>query len=380
MVDYLIVGAGFSGCTLAERIASELGRTVLLIDREGHLGGLSHDYHNAHGILVHYTGLHIVHTNSDEVVSYLSRFTGWQHTRPEMRVLVDGRLLPFPVNIDTANALFGTTLATREEAQAFFSTLAEPVASAENAEDMALRKAGALIYQKIFRGYTLKWYGVDPRRLDRRVTSRIRLRPTHETHYQDDRFQAVPSPSYASMFANMVAHPKISVSLNTEFQDIRDTVRYRTLIFTGSLDEFFGFRYGRLPYRHMEFVQQTYDVTRWQPCHQVNYPNDHSFMRTFEFKHATGQVHPKTTIVREYPTDALPGLRPDYPMLLPEARLLFLRYRRDADALRGVHFLGRLPDYRYYTIGQSVARALTYFRMHVANAARKRTAEVTSCA
>jgi UDP-galactopyranose mutase len=231
---------------------------------------------------------------------------------------------------------------------------------------MAINKAGRRLYEQVFRGYTRKWWGQEPSELPITVTSRIKFRATQQETYQNDPFQGTPKQGFTAMFNNMLQHKNITIQLGTDYRAILGSASFNRMIYTGAIDDFFDNAHGRIPYRHMRYVPETLDQEYFQPCHQVNYPNDFAFMRTFEFKHATGQQHAKTTIIREYPMDAGPGMERHFPYPHLENNEIMHKYKRDAEQLKSVKFIGRLVDHKYYTMGQTVARALTRFRTEIA--------------
>jgi UDP-galactopyranose mutase len=355
--DYLIVGAGFAGAVLAERLAEVAGRRVLVIDRRTHVAGNAYDSNDGAGILVHRYGPHIFHTNSAAVFTYLSQFTDWRPYEHRVLASVAGQLLPMPINLDTVNRLYGLTLDSAG-LEAFFAARAEPVAQVRTSEDVVVSKIGRELYERFFRGYTRKQWGLDPSQLDATVTARVPVRTNHDDRYFTDTYQGMPAQGYTRMFERMLSHPRIEVLLGCDFQQIRDETPYRELIYTGPIDAFFGYRFGRLPYRSLEFRFETLDVEWAQPVGTVNYPNDHDYTRVSEFKHLTGQSAPRTTVVYEYPRDE--G-EPYYPVPRPENSALFKRYQALAQSTAGVHFAGRLGTYKYYNMDQVVAQALTLF-------------------
>ncbi len=360
--DYLIVGAGFTGCVFAREIAVRLRKRVLIVDRRPYLGGVAYDYHNKDGILVHGHGMHVIHTNSKEVFEYLSQFTDWYFTRTKVCVFTRGKLVPFPININTVNLLNGTKLKTRAEALAYFARLGEPIPHPKNAEEMARKRVGKDLFEAVFRGYTKKWWGIEAAHFDVKLTSGIVLRPDTNDEYQNDTYQMVPKDGYCRMFAKMLDHPLITQELGKDYRDITKRVKFERMIYTGPIDEYFNHKHGVLPYRSMRFEHETLNKEFFQPCHQVNYPNDHDYMRTFEFKHVTGQKHSKTTIIKEYPQNAGVGMELDYPIPLSSNQKMFEKYKRDSRRVKNVMFVGRLADCKYYTMGQTVARALTLFK------------------
>lgn len=354
MFDYLVVGAGFAGCTVAERLASQLGKRVLLVDKRSHIGGNAYDRYDEAGILIHQYGPHIFHTNNERVFSYLSQFTEWRPYQHRVLAYVDGQLVPIPINLDTVNQLYGLNLSSAE-LEEFFERAREPVAEVRTAEDAVVSQVGRDLYEKFFRGYTRKQWGVDPSKLDASVTRRVPIRTNRDSRYFSDRYQGVPKHGYSALFAKMTAHPNISILLNTTYRSVANEVRFGRLIYTGPIDEFFDCIHGRLPYRSLRFDFETLPIETFQPVGTVNYPNDYDFTRITEFKHLTGQNHFWTTIVREYPQAE--G-EPYYPIPNEETKEIYRRYVREADKLKSVWFVGRLGEYRYYNMDQVVAAAL----------------------
>jgi UDP-galactopyranose mutase len=357
MFDYLIVGAGFAGSVAAERLASQLDKRVLIVDRRAHIGGNAYDRYDAAGILVHTYGPHIFHTNAARIYDYLSQFTAWRPYEHHVLAQVDGKLLPFPINIDTVNRLYSTNY-TEETIDAFFAAIAERVPEVRTSEDVVVSKIGRDLYEKFFRGYTRKQWGLDPAQLDAGVAARVPARTNYDDRYFTDTYQAMPLHGYTRMFEKMLDHPNIKVMLQTDYREIKRFIPYREVIYTGPIDEFFDYRYGTLPYRSLEFRFETHDTPRYQPEAVINYPNDHEYTRVTEFKYLTGQEHPKTSLVYEYPrADG----DPYYPVPRPENAERYRRYKALADATLGVHFVGRLATYKYYNMDQVVGQALTLF-------------------
>jgi UDP-galactopyranose mutase len=358
MVDYLIVGAGFAGSVLAERLARGMGKSVLICDRRNHIGGNAYDHYDAAGILVHKYGPHIFHTNSKEIFDYLSRFTAWRAYEHRVLASVDGQLVPVPINLDTINKIYGRNF-TETEAADFLASLAEPREMLRTSEDVVVSKVGRALYEKFFRGYTRKQWGLDPSQLDAQVTARIPVRTNRDDRYFTDQFQSMPLHGYTRMFENMLDHEKIEIALNADYREVEKAVRYRKLIYTGPVDEFFDLRYGKLPYRSLQFQHTTLDCERFQPTAVVNYPNDFTFTRITEFKHLTGQQHPRTSVVCEYPCGEGD---PYYPIPQPANAAIYAKYRALAASHPNVHFVGRLATYRYYNMDQVVGQALTLYK------------------
>lgn len=358
MFDYLIVGAGFAGSVLAERLASDHGKSVLVVDCRNHIGGNTYDHYNDNGILVHKYGPHIFHTNSEKVFRYLSNFTEWRPYEHRVLAEVDGQLLPIPINRTTVNKLYGLNLQSDEDCEEFFASRAEPMDRCRTSEDVVVGKVGRELYEKFFRGYTRKQWGQDPSELDAQVTARVPTRTNTDDRYFTDTFQVMPLLGYTRMFERMLSHPRIKVMLNTDYREIQHLISYREMIFTGPVDQFFDYRFGPLPYRSLEFKHETLDKAQAMPVAVVNYPNSHSYTRITEFKHITGQVHDKTSIVYEFPRAAGD---PYYPIPKADCTALYNRYKQLADAKENVRFVGRLATYKYYNMDQVVAQALATY-------------------
>jgi UDP-galactopyranose mutase len=352
--DYLVVGAGFGGSVMAERLASELGQRVLLCDKRPHLGGNAHDEEDRAGILIHTYGPHIFHTSSERIFRYLSRFSAFRPYEHRVLAHVDGRLLPFPINLTTLERLYGRSF-DAEQAEAFFRERAEPVPHPKNSEEVVVSKIGRELYEKFFRNYTKKQWGRDPSELDASVAARVPARLNRDDRYFTDEFQAMPLRGFTRLFENMVAHPNIRLELGVDYRDVLKDVRVRKLVYTGPIDAFFDYRFGLLPYRSLEFRYQTFDCQEVQPVAVVNYPNEHEYTRVTEFKHLTGQSHPKSSVVYEYPKAVGD---PYYPIPSAETAAIYEKYRTLADAARDTYFVGRLATYRYYNMDQVVGQAL----------------------
>ena len=360
--DYLIVGAGFAGSVLAERLASQHRARVLLIDRRPHVGGNAYDEPNEAGILYHKYGPHIFHTNSEQVVDYLSKFTEWRPYEHRVRAVVHDKLVPIPINRTTLNELFGLDLKTDEEAAEYLASRAEPVEDIKTSEDVVINAVGRELYELFFRGYTRKQWGLDPSELDKQVTSRIPTRTNTDDRYFADTFQAMPLNGYTAMFEKMLDHPLIEVRTGVDFAELKDTAHEIAdhIIYTGPVDEYFDYRFGKLPYRSLKFDHRTLEEEWHQPVAVVNYPDPEvPYTRISEYKHLTGQQAPNTTITYEYPSAEGD---PYYPIPRPENQALYKRYEALADETENVTFVGRLATYRYYNMDQIVGQALATFR------------------
>lgn len=358
MYDYLIVGAGFAGSVLAERLASVLNKKVLIIDKRNHIGGNAYDHYDESGILVHKYGPHIFHTNSEEVFYYLSQFTEWRNYQHRVLASVDGQLVPIPINLTTINQLYGSQLSSDELTQ-FFQDKAEKKQQILTSEDVIVNTVGRELYEKFFKGYTKKQWALDPSQLHASVTARIPTRTNKDDRYFTDTFQVMPLHGYTKMFENMLNQPNIHIMLNTNYKDIIGEIKHKKLIFTGPVDEYFDYRFGRLPYRSIDFKFKTLDQEFFQQTGTINYPNDYSFTRITEFKHLSGQKHHKTSIVYEFP--CAQG-DPYYPIPTAENAELYKKYQALSQQMENTYFVGRLATYKYYNMDQVVAQALTNFK------------------
>src|SRR4051794_8185704 len=282
--DFLIVGAGFAGAVLAERLASQAGKSVLIVDQRSHIGGNAHDRDDDSGVLIHTYGPHIFHTNSRPVFEYLSQFTRWRPYQHRVRASIDGQLVPLPINLDTINQLYGLNLSAFEAGD-FFKQVAEPRDVIKTSEDVVLNSVGRELYEKFFKNYTRKQWGLDPSELDSSVIARVPTRTNRDDRYFTDTYQAMPLHGYTRMFERMLAHPNIKVMLNTDYREVNDIIPYREMVYTGPIDEFFDLRYGKLPYRSLEFGFETLDASVHQPVAVVNYPNEYAYTRVTEFKY-----------------------------------------------------------------------------------------------
>jgi len=358
--DWMIVGAGFAGAVMAERLAAGSGQRVLVVDRRPHIGGNAYDERNEAGQLYHKYGPHLFHTNSAEVFNYLSRFTDW---RPyEHRVLgnVDGMLVPIPINRTTINRLYGLSLRSDAEAADWLASRAEPVDVVKTSEDVVVSAIGRELYEKFFRGYTRKQWGLDPSELDKSVTARVPTRTSTDDRYFGDKFQAIPAEGYTRMFERMLDHPNIDVMTGVDFAEVRATYSFGRLVFTGPIDEYFGFCFGALPYRSLRFEHEILDQEKFQPVATVNYPDEAvPYTRITEYKHFTGDTGPVTSITTEYP--AAEG-DPYYPIPREANQRLYKRYEALADAEPDTLFVGRLATYKYYNMDQVVGQALATWR------------------
>jgi UDP-galactopyranose mutase len=358
MYDYLIVGAGFAGSVLAERLASVANKKVLIIDKRSHIGGNAYDHYDEAGILVHKYGPHIFHTNSSEVFDYLSQFTAWRNYQHKVLASLDGQLLPIPINLNTINTMYGLNL-NSDEVNSFFESKAEKKDQILTSEDVVVNSVGRELYEKFFRNYTKKQWDLDPSELSASVTARIPTRTNRDNRYFTDTYQSMPLHGYTRMFESMLGHKNIHIMLNTDYKEVMNEISYKKLIYTGPVDEYFDYRFGKLPYRSIDFKFETLDQENFQETGTINYPNDYAFTRITEFKYLSGQKHHKTSVVYEFPkADG----DPYYPIPKAENAELYNKYKDLTLQLENTYFVGRLATYKYYNMDQVVAQALSVFK------------------
>lgn len=369
--DFLIIGAGFSGLVAAERL-SAAGWKCVVVDQRDHIGGNAYDATDAAGVLVHRYGPHYFRTNSPRIVEYLSAFTGWREVKYTVKSHTRGRFWSFPINLGTFEEWIGRS-ATTEEFESWLEQKRIPVKEPQNSEEVIISQVGRELYETFFEGYTLKQWKRHPRELDASVCGRIPIRTNRDDRYLTENFQALPDKGYTAMFGNMIAaSPNVELHLGVSFGEAKRRWRHKHLIFTGAIDEYFGHRFGPLPYRSLRFESESFTARElieresisgkpgfWQPAMQVNYPDaDIPYTRIVEIKHATGQAIDTTTIVREYPRDWRPGEDPYYPIPAPDARAAYTRYTVLAENEKNTSFIGRLATYRYYNMDQVTGMAL----------------------
>lgn len=352
---------------MAERLASQQNKRVVVVEKRRHIAGNTYDAYNPEGVLVHLYGPHIFHTNSREVFEYLGQFTAWRPYEHRVLASVDGMLVPIPINLNTINSLYGLNL-NANELQDYLNSKAVPISRVTTSEDVVVSKVGKDLYEKFFKGYTRKQWGLDPSQLDASVAARIPTRCNRDDRYFSDVYQAMPLHGYTRMFEKMLDHPNIKVMLNTDYKEVVDEIPFKQMIYTGPIDYYFDYCFGPLPYRSIEFQFETYDCERHQPTGTVNYPNEHLYTRSTEFKYLTGQKHQKTTVVYEFPREEGD---PYYPVPRLENAELYRRYKALADAAPNTYFTGRLATYKYYNMDQVVAQSLALARKIAASVPSK---------
>ena len=370
MFDFLVVGAGFAGSVLAERIASQLDKKVLIVDKRNHIGGNAYDYYDENGILVHKYGPHIFHTNSKKVIDYLSQFTDWRPYFHRVLAVVEGKKVPVPFNLNSIYELFPQKYANKLEEElikTFGYGQKVPILKLRETSNSELKFLTDYIYDNVFYGYTLKQWELKPEELDPSVTARVPVYVSRDNRYFQDTYQLMPKEGYTKMFERILSHKNIKILLNTDYKEIIEVIKFNKLIFTGPIDEFFDYQFGELPYRSLVFDFQSINSEYYQEVGQVNYPNNNTFTRITEFKHITGQKSAITSIAYEYPMpfDRNTILIRYYPIPKKEHNEVYLKYFKEAEKLRNVIFCGRLADYKYYNMDQIIARALTIFEKEV---------------
>ncbi len=354
---YVVVGAGLAGLTIAERIANVLDEKVLVIEKRNHIAGNIFDSYNEEGILIHNYGPHIFHTNDKEVYDYLSAFTKWNTFWHRVLSYVDGNLVAMPISVETINQLYNLNLSC-DQIEEFLSKRAVKVDNVTTSKEVAISKVGIDIYEKMFKNYTIKQWGVDPAELDTSVISRIPVRLNRDKRYFADKYQGMPKHGYTKMCENMLTNKNIKILLNTDYKEVIKDIQYEKLIYTGPTDYYYDFKYGKLAYRSIDFEFETYDKQSFQEAPVVNYPNDYDFTRITEFKKLTSQEHNKTTILKEYP--CAEG-EPYYPFPTKKHKEHFALYQKDMAMEKDVIFIGRLAEYRYYNMDAVVRSALNVF-------------------
>jgi UDP-galactopyranose mutase len=371
-VDFLIVGAGFSGLVLAERLSNELGASCLIVERRGHIGGNAYDEYDDQGVLIHKYGPHYFRTDKSHVLDYLSRFTSWRPANYQILSWTKSRYWKFPINLNTFEQLIGRS-STEQEFAAYLEKVRVPITNPLNSEDVIVSQIGWELYELFFKGYTQKQWRKSPAELDASVCARIPIRTNRDDRYLREPFQALPSAGYTRLFDRLLAACRQTMVLfNADYREVSKQVAYKKLIFTGAIDEFYDYAAGVLPYRSLRFEPEHFSAEQlveresisgrkgfWQPALQVNYPNEFDYTRIVETKHVTGQTCDNTTIVREYPLDYQRGGEAYYPIPNGESQRRYQAYAEFAARTPNVYFAGRLATYKYYNMDQVVDAALT---------------------
>ena len=357
--DYLIVGAGYAGSVMAERLASQLNKKVLIVEKRNHIAGNAYDEYDDHGILVHRYGPHIFHTNSKKVFDYLSQFTEWRPYEHKVLASLNNKLFPIPINRITLNKLYDINLRTEEEVEEYYGRVRENRKPIKNSEDIIINKVGYDLFEKFFKEFTKKQWNLEPKDLAASVCGRIPVRTNDDCRYFTDHYQFMPKDGYTKMFEKILAHKNIETVLNTDYKKVINDIKFDKLIYTGPIDYYFDYEFGKLPYRSIRFVFKNFDTLYYQSTAQVNYVDySESFTRVVEHKYLSDKESKNTTVSFEYPQDE--G-EPYYPIPREENQHLYFKYSQEASKLTNVIFVGRLAEYKYYNMDQVVANSLKSF-------------------
>ena len=357
--DYLIVGAGFAGSVAAERLASQHNKKVLLVEKRNHIGGNAYDEYDKHGVLVHKYGPHIFHTNSQEVFEYLSQFTEWRKYEHKVLAKLDGELYPIPINRTTINKLYNKNFTTDDEVKEFYESVREKINPILNSEDIIVNQVGQDLYEKFFKYYTKKQWELDPSQLSSSVCGRIPIRTNTDDRYFTDKYQYMPKEGYTQMFERMLNHPNIEIRLDTDYKDVVNEIKFDKMIYTGPIDYFFDYKFGKLPYRSIKFEWKNLDVERFQEVAVVNFVGSEKHTRITEYKHLTGQNAESTSLSYEYPT--FDG-EPYYPIANRESQKQTKLYKKEIIKLKNIQFIGRLAENKYYNMDGVVAKMLNLIK------------------
>lgn len=354
--DYLIVGAGFAGAVMAERLASQLNKKVLIVEKRNHIAGNAFDEYDEHGILVHRYGPHIFHTNCKEVFEYLSQFTEWIPYEHKVLAKIGNELYPIPINRITINKLYKLNLKTENEVKNYFESVKEKRFPILNSEDIIVNQVGKDLFEKFFRHYTKKQWNLEPKELSPSVCGRIPVRTNDDCRYFTDKYQFMPKEGYTKMFEKILNHKNIELILNSDYKTILDSVKFDKMIYTGPIDYFFDYQFGKLPYRSIRFEFRNFNLNLIQKSAVYNYTsNEVEFTRVTEYKHITSQKSETTTLSYEYPVKE--G-EPFYPVPTLENKNKYLLYKREFEKIKNIFFCGRLAEYQYFNMDQVIANSL----------------------
>lgn len=361
--DIYIIGAGISGSVLANKYATLQNKKVLIIDTRDHIGGNCFDYVNGDGVLVSKYGAHLFHTNYEDVWEYLQNFSTWYKYEHKVKSMVDGQLVPIPVNIETVNLIFKLNIKNEGEMKLWFDKNIKKIESPVNSEESALNRVGPVLYEKMFKNYTIKQWDIEPKDLEAAVMDRIPVRSNFDDRYFNDSLQYLPTDGYTPIFNKMLENENITVLTNTKWEDIQAFINpdYEKIFFTGKIDSFFEDKLGKLEYRSLKFEFETFDKEYFQKYGVINYPESNiPYTRIVEYKHFTKQKLSKTTISKEYST--WEG-DPYYPVPTQKNRDLFDKYKKLANDLEknNIYFVGRLANYKYFNMDQAFKNALDLY-------------------
>lgn len=361
--DYLIVGAGFAGSVLAERIASQLNKEVIIIEKRNHIGGNAYDEYDNNGILIHKYGPHIFHTNDKNVVDYLSQFTEWYNYEHKVLALSKNEYYPIPINRITINKFFKKNFQDEGEVENFLNSLKLQINPILNSEDVVVSQVGYELFEKFFYHYTKKQWNLEPRQLSASVCGRLKVRTNDDCRYFEDKYQIMPKDGFTKLFERMLDNKKIKLILGVDYKDVIKNVNYKYMIYTGPIDYFFDYKFGKLSYRSIEFKFKNVELESYQPASVVNYVDDDvPFTRVTEYKKITNQKSNSTTVSFEYPS--MNG-DPYYPILTEDNLANLKLYLQEANNIKNLILCGRLAEFKYYDMHQVVARALKVFETKI---------------
>jgi UDP-galactopyranose mutase len=358
--DYLIVGAGFAGSVMAERLASQLNKKILIVEKRNHIAGNAYDEYDKHGILVHRYGPHIFHTNSKKVFDYLSQFTSWRFYEHKVLASLNGELYPIPINRLTLNKLYRLNLRSEVEVKNYYDSVKEKRNPVSNSEDIIVNQVGYNLFEKFFLHYTKKQWNKEPKELSPAVCGRIPVRTNDDSRYFTDKYQFMPKDGYTAMFKKMLDHPNIEVVLNVDYKKILNDIKFNKMIYTGPIDYFFDYEFGKLTYRSIRFDFKNFNKEYFQDSAVINYvEKDKNYSRVTEYKYLTSQKSYSTTLSYEYFQD---NGDPYYPIPTKENKELAKKYSMLSSKIKAVLFLGRLAEYQYYNMDQVVANIIMKFK------------------
>lgn len=356
--DFLIVGAGFAGCVLAERLANVLGKKVIIIDKRGHLGGNCYDFVDD-DILVQKYGPHIFHTSNSVVWEYISQFSKFNNYKHKVIAFYKGKYYPIPINLETVNSFYNLHFNSEDELRSFLDKKRLKIKSISNSRDVVLSKFGNDLYEAFVKKYTKKQWDKYPEELDKQVLERLPIKYDSDPYYFADKYQGMPIGGFTKIFEKMVNHEKIDLRLNTDFFMIKDKIKYKKLIFSGRIDKFFGYKFGKLKFRGIELDIKKLNKKSFQSNSVVNYTDDDvKFSRITEFKKFYENNSDKTIICYEsFSWGGVSG----YPVMDIENSSLLKRYIEEAKKLETIYFIGRLGKYKYINMDQVIAESLELF-------------------
>ena len=365
----IVVGCGFSGAVIANLIADKLNQKVIIIDKKNHIAGNSYDYRDKNNIMIHKYGSHIFHTNNEKVWSFLKRFSDFNNYIHKVDVVIDGKKVQIPFNFNTLYQLFSETTAKKikEKLLEKYNYGAKiPILEFQKQNDEDLKFLAKYVYEKIFLNYTIKQWELKPNEIDKTITSRVPLCLDNDNRYFQDKYQGIPINGYTNLIEKIINHPNIKVVLNLDYKNFKkqnsELIKNSRIFYTGSIDEFFDYEYGMLPYRSLKFEFEEHNKEFYQSCACINYPNDFSFTRIHEFKYYLGDKSNKTMIAKEYPQKfKFEENERYYPIINEENIKLYNKYLKKAEKFKNIYFLGRLGDYKYYNMDLAVLRAIELF-------------------